>query len=426
MLLKTISELTTATGFVSKDLYINAMYPDILFAENKLVKYLSAAQMADLQTKYDNVVSAPLNDLTADLLAKCQAFIGYMALCNFASKKNVSFENTGLQSLKTGNSVPVREWMLNDHKAQLIADAWECMDLLLQFLETNKATFTLWASSAEYTINKKFIINSLEQFEEHFSLNGSRLTLLALYPSMQFTEQQHIEAAIGKEYFEELKAKIAGDTFGSAVLCTASTIASDTQTKVAHGLLDGDRLMPTSLGTVTGTGLAINTIYFVVEKTTDTFKLSLTSGGAAINLTGADTTPITYKKVTANVLTADDTIIVENYLRPALAYLTVAAACQTLPLQVKGTGIFYTEQNVSLETSRVERTAMLQQLEYLRQTCLNRGGQYLNRCVIYLNAEAADDKYITYFESDTYTDPADTTPVGINNDDPDSAWYKMM
>src|SRR3989304_7269451 len=124
MLLKTISELTTATWFVSKDLYINAMYPDILFAENKLVKYLSAAQMADLQTKYDNVVSAPLNDLTADLLAKCQAFIGYMALCNFASKKNVSFENTGLQSLKTGNSVPVREWMLNDHKAQLIADAW--------------------------------------------------------------------------------------------------------------------------------------------------------------------------------------------------------------------------------------------------------------------------------------------------------------
>lgn len=54
-------------------------------------------------------------------------------------------------------------------------------------------------------------------------------------------------------------------------------------TSTAHGYNDGDQvvLMPGVLPIA----LAVNTIYYVRDKTTDTFKLAATSGGAAIDIT---------------------------------------------------------------------------------------------------------------------------------------------
>ena len=77
---------------------------------------------------------------------------------------------------------------------------------------------------------------------------------------------------------------------------TSVTIASDLFTLAGNGLANGDIIVPTALGTVTGTGLAINRQLYVVGVSGDDFQVSLTYGGSAINLGGADTTPITYVK----------------------------------------------------------------------------------------------------------------------------------
>lgn len=60
----------------------------------------------------------------------------------------------------------------------------------------------------------------------------------------------------------------------------------DTFTSAAHGLVDG---MPVALLPVTGaslpTGVSADTPYYVRDAATNTFKLALTQGGSAINLT---------------------------------------------------------------------------------------------------------------------------------------------
>lgn len=61
-------------------------------------------------------------------------------------------------------------------------------------------------------------------------------------------------------------------------------ITTDRVTFAAHGLLDTDRIQFYSTGTIP-TGLVEGTVYFVRDKTDDTFKVAATSGGAAINLT---------------------------------------------------------------------------------------------------------------------------------------------
>lgn len=63
---------------------------------------------------------------------------------------------------------------------------------------------------------------------------------------------------------------------------------TDFITSAGHGLSDGD-LLKLSTTTTLPAGLAINTAYYVINKTTDTFKLSLTSGGSAIDITNTGT-----------------------------------------------------------------------------------------------------------------------------------------
>jgi hypothetical protein len=55
---------------------------------------------------------------------------------------------------------------------------------------------------------------------------------------------------------------------------------------VAHGFVDTNTVVVWSVpGDPLPTGLSEGTIYYVVSATTDDLKLSLTSGGAAINIT---------------------------------------------------------------------------------------------------------------------------------------------
>lgn len=67
-------------------------------------------------------------------------------------------------------------------------------------------------------------------------------------------------------------------------IVVTSTFAADTLNATAHGLLDTQKVQLSTTGTLPAP-LQENTDYFVVSVAANTFKVSLTSGGAAINLT---------------------------------------------------------------------------------------------------------------------------------------------
>lgn len=77
--------------------------------------------------------------------------------------------------------------------------------------------------------------------------------------------------------------KLVSITWGAAVNTGTETITSN-----AHGLVNGDLVTTNGTGTPPG-GLTNLASYFVVGATTNTFQLSLTSGGAAIDLTSQGT-----------------------------------------------------------------------------------------------------------------------------------------
>jgi hypothetical protein len=69
---------------------------------------------------------------------------------------------------------------------------------------------------------------------------------------------------------------------------TSVVLATDTFTLNSHGYNDGDIVIFTNLGTVTGITTTDN--YFIITSATNTFQVSLSLGGSAVDLTGAATT----------------------------------------------------------------------------------------------------------------------------------------
>lgn len=81
-------------------------------------------------------------------------------------------------------------------------------------------------------------------------------------------------------------APMGGATALKGFFSTDTVLTNDQLFSVAHGMADGDRVMLFNVFSETlPTGTTEGTIYFVVASATNTFKVSLTSGGAAVDIT---------------------------------------------------------------------------------------------------------------------------------------------
>lgn len=85
--------------------------------------------------------------------------------------------------------------------------------------------------------------------------------------------------------------------------CTADASA-DTITYSSHGLSDGARVA-LAASTIPG-GLVAGQVYFVRDATTNTFKLSDTSGGTAINITSTGSSVVLWKSIANNSKTGNE------------------------------------------------------------------------------------------------------------------------
>jgi len=84
---------------------------------------------------------------------------------------------------------------------------------------------------------------------------------------------------------------------GAALQTCTGTASTDTVSLTAHGLIEGDTVVPDSISG--GAGLSAGSTYFVISSglTADAFKLATTRGGSAVNFT-TDISAMTFRKTT--------------------------------------------------------------------------------------------------------------------------------
>ncbi len=106
-------------------------------------------------------------------------------------------------------------------------------------------------------------------------------------------------------------------------------INADTFTSTAHGLVNGDTIWINA--TTTPGGISLTTQYFVRDSAANTFKVSTTSGGAAVNITSIGA-GVSFQKTSGTVLTINSVASAPNN---TLHSLIAGASCY---LRFFGTG----------------------------------------------------------------------------------------
>lgn len=90
----------------------------------------------------------------------------------------------------------------------------------------------------------------------------------------------------------------------AALPTVTATAASDLVNSTAHGLNNGDTVIFTAL--TGGAGLAVDTAYYVINKTANTFQVSLAKNGAAIDITTDASAATAYKGTALTTGLVDD------------------------------------------------------------------------------------------------------------------------
>lgn len=85
--------------------------------------------------------------------------------------------------------------------------------------------------------------------------------------------------------FTEMVANLDQEGYPSAVGNITADSSNDTITLNAHGLTDGKIVHFANSGGALPTGISAKTIYYVRDATTNTFKITATRGGAALDIT---------------------------------------------------------------------------------------------------------------------------------------------
>jgi hypothetical protein len=98
-----------------------------------------------------------------------------------------------------------------------------------------------------------------------------------------------------------------------------------------------------------------------------------------------------------------------DLLKKAAAHLSIARACQILPVSISSQG-FTVMMHTTTETTEPGRASVgTTEMSSFRAALEDIGLSYLNDLKVLLNKKASDTVFTTYFNSSNYSDPAATT-----------------
>lgn len=104
-------------------------------------------------------------------------------------------------------------------------------------------------------------------------------------------------------------------------------------------------------------------------------------------------------------LTVENLKLINDYVRPALAHLTMAQAIGELGFSLNGQSLELNVFRSDDSNSKESDPGLTQLLDMKAGQALQDGERYLRRMVTHLNATASELRYPTYFASDAYEAP---------------------
>lgn len=179
----------------------------------KWVKPLLGDYYTTLLDGYDEATYAVGTDEEGELLSRLQRAVANLTYYLAIPALNVQMKGSGGFTIdQSGTSVPASQWRVDDLRRQVFESGMDALDDMLEYLEAQKAHFTVWAADDIYSELNKHFITTAKEFNKHVYIKSSRATFVAMEPVMKQVEEFDVRPLLGDDYYDALKAKVLADT----------------------------------------------------------------------------------------------------------------------------------------------------------------------------------------------------------------------
>lgn len=211
------TELTTLQGHlpIQGDFDIALLLTFIEDVEQEhLIPVLGQSQYDDIDAAHNG--GSPTADQTA-LIEKCQAALAPLLMMQGLDVLGINVGNNGLTIYSDENTKQAFEWQKEAYRKTINHMAFRRLELLIKFLEANKATYTIWAASDEFDTLYEGFINTADDFTKQYpKLAGSRQLFHRIRPIQLEVEDERIRAILGDTLYDAIKAEINSGNISSA------------------------------------------------------------------------------------------------------------------------------------------------------------------------------------------------------------------
>lgn len=215
-------------GFVDSDMAFNRIKPSLEIATDEIIDIITKKNYNQVISKLfppevvpeteitENQDLEPenpkpdFNSLSEDLkndfidLIKYAIYMKASILC--LPIGDLSVGNNGRTMRRDDHNVAAFPWQIDKHDENLEQLYYRHLDRLLRFMFEND----LQVNQKKYDY-KNLLVNSIDVFETHFDINGSRLLYLKLLPAMREAERLMILSRTGEEIFNQIKEEPDSD-----------------------------------------------------------------------------------------------------------------------------------------------------------------------------------------------------------------------
>lgn len=176
-------------------------------------KYLGKAQFDQLASAYASSSMTPEEEA---LLEEVRQPLSLVALAENQFTRYIQETPSGAHVVKDEHKMPASMLSMARRKSELMKNGYQAIDLLIDFLQENKADYPLWVNSEAYLEQKSLLISTTTQLARYLPVLPESHALYLQFRPIIRDREKAIQARIGKPFFDELKEQALNDTLTPA------------------------------------------------------------------------------------------------------------------------------------------------------------------------------------------------------------------
>lgn len=173
-----------------------------------MIPMIGAEGLAELETFGPPSSNTP-EGIAVDLCREAWANFTYH---NFIPQMSVVVDAVGSHEPENNEFKPTRQWAQRDKLTQVLKRAYLAIDALLLHMDSNIASFPLYAASKTYLSARLLFVSTAQQFNFYYDISSSRSLFIQMLPSLRRLEQFQLIPILGETLKNTIKSEMVTDT----------------------------------------------------------------------------------------------------------------------------------------------------------------------------------------------------------------------